>query len=171
MNVKYDKGIEKKNSQLGMPLGTASARLRKKVLFHLLKETGKNICFQCGKPIDNENELSIEHKIPYLDSDNPQKLFFDIENIAFSHLSCNVRAAKRPVVSIRETHQKRVKEGLHNLCKLTENDVNKIIELSKTLKGTEIAKIMNVSKHTIYRILNGKTMSYMRGEQVHREVS
>lgn len=170
MNNKYKKGIEKKNSQLGMPLGTASSKLKKKILFHLLKETGKNICFQCGKTIENEDELSIEHKIPYLDSENPTELFFDIENIAFSHLSCNIRAARHPI-SIKETHQKRVKNGLHNLCKLTESDVNRIVELSKTKKGTEIAKIMNVSKHTIYRILSGKTMSYMRVEQVHREVS
>lgn len=39
---KYNK---KKSEQLGMPLGTASAKLRKSILFNLLKEAGKNICF------------------------------------------------------------------------------------------------------------------------------
>lgn len=87
----------KKSKQLGMPLGTASGRLRKSILFHLVTELNRNICYQCNNKIFSENELSIEHKIPYLDSSDPVKLFFDIENIAFSHLSCNVSAARRTV--------------------------------------------------------------------------
>lgn len=78
-----------------MPIGTASNRLRKLIIFSLIKEGGKNICFQCGEIIENERDLSIEHKIPYLDSSNPVQLFFDIENIAFSHLSCNIGAARK----------------------------------------------------------------------------
>ena len=87
------KNNDKKANQLGMPLGTASNRLRKSIIFSLIKETNKNICFQCGKEIESEKELSIEHKVPYLDSKNPVELFFDLNNIAFSHLSCNCRAA------------------------------------------------------------------------------
>ena len=86
----------KKNEQLGMPHGTASNRLKKTIMFELLKEAGKNICFQCGEYIENESDLSIEHKIPWLDSENPVDLFFDLGNVAFSHLSCNVSAARRP---------------------------------------------------------------------------
>ena len=40
-----DNSLKKKQEQLGMPLGTASAKLRKSILFSLLKETGKNICY------------------------------------------------------------------------------------------------------------------------------
>jgi len=40
-------------------------------------------------------ELSIEHITPYLDSDDPKKLFFDLNNIAFSHLKCNSGAARQ----------------------------------------------------------------------------
>lgn len=36
-----DKYNKKKNEQLGMPLGTASAKLRKSILFSLLKDSGK----------------------------------------------------------------------------------------------------------------------------------
>lgn len=86
---------EKKQDQLGMPFGTASAKLRKAILFALLKELGKNICFQCKKEIENIDELSIEHIIPWIDSENPKELFFDMENIAFSHLSCNVKAVRK----------------------------------------------------------------------------
>lgn len=155
-----DKCNRKKNEQLGMPLGTASAKLRKSILFNLLKDSGKNICYQCGKMIDSEEELSIEHKVPWLDSDNPKELFFSLSNIAFSHLKCNIGAARHPK-SIKSTHQKLAKTGLHPLCKLTESDIHRIRELSKTKKGIEIAREFNVSKHTIHRILTGKTFSYI----------
>lgn len=85
----------KKAIQLGMNPSTASGRLTKDILFHLICETGKNICFQCGKPMLRSN-FSIEHKVPWLDSDDPIKMFFDIENIAFSHHACNVCAARKP---------------------------------------------------------------------------
>lgn len=39
---------KKKDEQLGMPLGTASAKLRKSILFSLLRESHKNVCYQCG---------------------------------------------------------------------------------------------------------------------------
>ena len=90
-----DKNNEKKQAQLGMPIGTASAKLRKMVLFSLLKKHGENFCYQCNLEIETAEELSIEHKIPWLDSEDPIKLFFDLENISFSHLSCNVGARKK----------------------------------------------------------------------------
>lgn len=78
-----------------MPIGTASNRLRKAIIFNLLKQLGQNFCFQCGSEIESEKELSIEHKVPYLDCEDPVKLFFDLKNIAFSHLSCNCSASRR----------------------------------------------------------------------------
>lgn len=154
------KSNEKKSKQLGMPLGTATAKLRKSILFQLLKESGKNICYQCGNIISSEEELSIEHKIPWLDSSDPKKLFFSLENIAFSHLRCNIGAARHPV-SVKHIQQEKAKAGLHPLCKLSETEVSEIRRMSKTMKGTEIAKAMNVNKHTVYRILKGKTFSYI----------
>lgn len=88
-------GNEKKNEQLGMPFGTASGQLRKLILFDLLKKLNKNICFRCGEEISNIEELSIEHIVPWLDSDNPKELFFSLENISFSHLLCNIRAIRK----------------------------------------------------------------------------
>lgn len=87
-------GNKEKSKQLGMNHGTASHRLRKDILFFLLQETGKDICFQCGKEITQVGELSIEHKIPWLHSKDPVGLFFDLDNIAFSHLSCNSAGAR-----------------------------------------------------------------------------
>ena len=88
-------GNKKKSEQLGMPHGTANGKLRKSIIFHLLKETKRNICFQCGEPINTLEDLSIEHKVPWLDSNDAIGLFFDINNIAFSHLNCNIKAGKR----------------------------------------------------------------------------
>jgi hypothetical protein len=78
-----------KAAQLGMPIGTAAGRLRKKILFSLLQRLDEDVCFKCGEEIESTDELSIEHKKPWLHTDDPVGLFFDIDNIAFSHLSCN----------------------------------------------------------------------------------
>ena len=88
-------GNEKKAQQLGMPIGTATAKLRKAILFQLLVEFGKNVCYQCKIQIRSVDDLSIEHKRPWLDSNDPIATFFDLNNIAFSHLSCNIGAARK----------------------------------------------------------------------------
>jgi hypothetical protein len=91
----------KKNSQLGMDAGTAANQLRKMILFNLIQYTGRDICFHCNKKITTERQLSVEHIVPWLDSENPIGLFFDLDNISFSHLSCNSGAARKPLI-IRE---------------------------------------------------------------------
>ena len=85
-------GNQRKAAQLGMPFGTANGRLRKSIIFRLLQRLGEDICFQCGGRIESIDTLSIEHKQPWLDSDT--NLFWDMDNIAFSHLSCNSKATR-----------------------------------------------------------------------------
>lgn len=70
----------------------------KNILYNLLVRFNLNKCYQCGNTIDKVEELSIEHKTPWLDSDTPKELFFNLENIAFSHLSCNCRARRSNTV-------------------------------------------------------------------------
>ena len=84
----------KKQIQLGMNPGTASHRLVKDILWTLIVRCGMDSCHACGKKISRDT-LSIEHVIPWLDSDDPVGLFFDQRNIAFSHLSCNAAAARK----------------------------------------------------------------------------
>ncbi|HEX8686441.1 MAG TPA: HNH endonuclease, partial [Pyrinomonadaceae bacterium] len=72
---------------LGMPHGTACNRLRKMVLFDLLRRHGENVCFKCGGTIETAEELSIEHKQPW--EGISTELFWSPDNIAFSHLRCN----------------------------------------------------------------------------------
>lgn len=75
------------SEQLGMSHGAAAGQLRKRVLFHLLTKLGENVCFKCSEVIDKVEDLSIEHKQPW--EGRSAELFWDIENIAFSHLHCN----------------------------------------------------------------------------------
>ncbi|VVB52082.1 Uncharacterised protein [uncultured archaeon] len=80
--------------QLGMPRGTAANRLRKLVLFDVLKRHDENVCYRCELEIESADKLSIEHKEPWENVD--VSLFWDLSNVAFSHLSCNCAAARRP---------------------------------------------------------------------------
>jgi len=47
---------------LGMPIGTASNRLRKMILFDLVQRLRLDDCYRCGKKITDVKNLSIEHK-------------------------------------------------------------------------------------------------------------
>lgn len=62
-------------------------------MFQLIQRLGEDVCFQCGRAIESVDDLSVEHKVPWLHAD--QELFWDLGNIAFSHLRCNI-GAKRP---------------------------------------------------------------------------
>jgi hypothetical protein len=73
--------------QLGMSHGAAANKLRKKVLFSLLVRLQEDVCFKCGKKIETDEDLSLEHKQPW-ENRNPD-LFWDLQNITFSHTACN----------------------------------------------------------------------------------
>lgn len=70
-----------------MPIGTANARLRKLVLFDVLQRHGENVCCRCGERIESVEELSLEHKKPWLNV-SPE-LLWDLDNVGFSHARCN----------------------------------------------------------------------------------
>jgi len=86
---------EEKKRQLGMAQGTANNKLRKLLMFKYVQKCGDDVCYQCGNKIETIDEFSIEHKIPWLHSDDPVGLYFDLDNIDFSHLKCNRAAAIR----------------------------------------------------------------------------
>lgn len=85
---------EKKMKQLGMNPSTAANRLCKSLLFSLGKKLDMQWCFHCGAEIESYKNMSIEHKVPWLHSEDPADLYFDLDNIAFSHKSCNYKAAR-----------------------------------------------------------------------------
>ena len=76
-----------RKEQLGMPFGTACHRLRQKIMFDLICRLHLNVCFKCDLPITSALEMSIEHKTDWLHVNSD--LFWDLNNIAYSHRKCN----------------------------------------------------------------------------------
>jgi len=128
----------KKDKQLGMSHGTAGGRLRKSVMFWLVCLAGRDWCFQCGEQIETESCLSIEHKKPWLDSIDPVGMFFDINNIAFSHLSCNIKAGRK---TNRKYSNKREVMDANNKAKREKRVLDKIKD-PKKLKIDRRAKYL-----------------------------
>ena len=81
----------KKKRILGEAFGTAYARLRKDILFSLVDKL-EYTCYRCGFPMTRDT-FSIEHKENWLNAENSKELFFDLDNISFSHSSCNTEDA------------------------------------------------------------------------------
>ena len=86
MGSKTARGIA---TLLGMPQGTAQNKLRKNLLYKYVRLVGHHYCFKCGLEIEVVDDLSIEHKLPWY-SGQDANLFWDLDNIAFSHLRCNL---------------------------------------------------------------------------------
>ena len=85
--------MDKKHLRLGMNPSVAAHRLRMDILFSLVQASGHN-CYRCGGTLTRET-FSIDHKIAWLNSDDPKKNFFDLANIAFSHRVCNYKAGEK----------------------------------------------------------------------------
>lgn len=79
---------KRKSEFLGMPFGTATARLKKMILFSLLQKFQIDSCYVCNEKIDRIQDLTIEHILPWEGRD--VSLFWDLNNIAFSHIRCNI---------------------------------------------------------------------------------
>lgn len=85
--LRRERDHKKRSDQLGMNRNTALVKLNRDIIFNFVQKTGE-VCYRCSKPMTRDT-FSVEHKEPWLDSDEPSKLFFDLDNIAFSHMSCN----------------------------------------------------------------------------------
>lgn len=98
-NKEYDAAyLEKVKDQLGMDFGKANLRLFKMVVWSMAKKSSMNLCFHCNQPIERSEDLSIEHKEPWRGTnsrDARPELFWNLENIAFSHGWCNSGGATR----------------------------------------------------------------------------
>lgn len=79
--------VLQKSQYLGIWISTANHRLSRKIMFFLLQKYGEDNCFKCRQKIQNIEELTIDHIKPWLNID--PSLFWDLENIAFSHRKCN----------------------------------------------------------------------------------
>lgn len=80
---------DKKSQLLGMNFSTGRARLDRDLLFKCVVELGHK-CYRCGGDLTRE-EFSVDHKDNWSLAEDPVKAFFDLDNIAFSHLHCNTK--------------------------------------------------------------------------------
>ena len=69
-----------------MDPSTASNRLKKQLMYVLAVKLDMHWCFQCAAKIESSKDMSIEHKTPWLHSEDPKGLFFDIANFNISGL-------------------------------------------------------------------------------------
>jgi hypothetical protein len=142
-----DSSNKKKYDLLGMPFGTATHQLRKAIMFCLIQKTNEDVCYRCGKKIESIDDLSIEHKISWQLSQNPRREFFDLNNIAFSHLNCNMAAGNRTVSRPNAKGEKNPR------VKLTEKQVKEIKEKIKLGFGDRgLSKEYSVSRYCIWYI-------------------
>jgi membrane-bound lytic murein transglycosylase B len=143
-----------KNLLLGMNHGTATHRLRKAIIFDFVQQAGRDTCYQCGKQISFIDELSIEHIQPWQKAANPKEAFFDLKNIAFSHLKCNVAA--------KDSNPKGHPQNLLTRAKSARLSIEKVRRIKDLLKEgydsyDRIAQMYKVHRSTIYAIAIGKT--------------
>ena len=78
-----------KTKLLSMPFGTAQGKLRKALLFKFVQRAGEANCYRCGDWIFDIDVFTVEHKKPWGSAKNPVEAFFDLDNVAFSHMKCN----------------------------------------------------------------------------------
>ena len=89
MNNGRRAGHQRQNRLLGQNTGGAAYVLYRKLLFKMVQELGRDQCHRCGQEIENYESFSIDHIESWRLADDPKAVFFDLENIAFSHRSCN----------------------------------------------------------------------------------
>ena len=84
----------KARESLGMSQSTAHRQLTKKLLYAFMLKAGETKCYRCKKPLLFE-DFSMDHKEVWRNKPNAYELYFDLDNIAFSHQHCNSGAAKK----------------------------------------------------------------------------
>lgn len=95
----YQRRTKKIEDLLGEKLSTAKSKLNKLLMFELARKCHMDTCFRCGDKITDIADFTIDHKESWILSDEPAKVFYDIENIAFSHAKCNYEAGPKTYVN------------------------------------------------------------------------
>jgi len=85
-----------------MPYGTAEKHLRKSMLHALAQQSGKDSCRWCQTKIESSGDLAVVHIQDWADD---AALYWDLNNVAFSHVSC---AAERGGIQ-QEDQMERIK--------------------------------------------------------------
>lgn len=146
---------DKKKNQLGMSFGKANNILKKNLLFLLVQKLELDVCYRCEKKIETVEDFSVEHKINWLNSENPIELFFDLNNIAFSHFNCNSNARNKNSPHLNGSGEE------HYMSKLKTKEILEIREkIEKGMCQAEIAREYNTTRSTINDIKFFRTRKY-----------
>lgn len=114
MTSKDQKKYHKQRSKLlGLNVGTATHKLKKAIMFDMAEKLGILTCFRCQQQISTVEDLTVDHKEAWQRANNPQEAFFSLENIAFSHPNCNVRAGIRYRKYATKEEAKKAKAAQH----------------------------------------------------------
>lgn len=83
----------KNKEVLGTSMSNATMRLLRSLVFDYICRMHDNYCYRCKLPMTRQ-DFSIEHIKEWRGAENGQELFFDIDNISYSHLKCNTEARR-----------------------------------------------------------------------------
>jgi hypothetical protein len=92
------KHLEIWKEQLGMDFGKANQRLFKMMVWKMATKCGMDKCSHCKQRIEEPENLSLEHIVPWRGIEGRParpELFWDLDNIAFSHIWCNAGTPTR----------------------------------------------------------------------------
>lgn len=91
----YDSGrTAEYRRQLGEDLRSAGYKLSRRLLLEYARRLGLGDCLRCGKPIEGDR-YDLDHIEQWIDSDDPQGLYWDLGNVRLSHPVCNRQAQRR----------------------------------------------------------------------------
>ena len=83
------------------------------------------------------------------------------KNIAFSHLSCNISAARQNREGKRESQRKLVVEGRTKRTNLTIETVRNIKTDLATMSRKDVCNKYGITKSTLANIARGETFQYI----------
>ena len=73
------------------PVGSTVNKLQRKVIYALALKLGLLDCYRCGSFVEEE-DFSLDHKENWQGAIDEGSVFINPDNIAFSHMLCNVIA-------------------------------------------------------------------------------
>lgn len=115
--------------KLGQGFTSARKLLLKKIVWDFIVKCDLNKCFRCGLPMSFE-DYSLEHKVAWYNSEISKDLYFDLDNISYSHAKCNREHGTKERKTLR-THCKngheytaentRIRKGGARQCRVCES--------------------------------------------------
>ncbi len=85
--------VQRQKRDLGMAPSTARDKLMRKIIFRHIEKEG-TVCYRCGEPLELDT-FSIEHIKPWRNEEDAIDIYFDLDNVTYSHKKCNSLHTRR----------------------------------------------------------------------------